>query len=29
MKKVVDRLKDLNKTVATMESCTGGFVAPV
>lgn len=27
MKKVVDRLKDLNKTVATMESCTGGFVA--
>ena len=27
MKKVVDRLRDLNKTVATMESCTGGFVA--
>ena len=27
MKEVVDKLKKLNKTVATMESCTGGFVA--
>ena len=27
MKKVVDKLIKLNKTVATMESCTGGFIA--
>lgn len=27
MKKVVDKLIKLNKTVSTMESCTGGFIA--
>lgn len=27
MKNVVEKLKLLNKTVATMESCTGGYVA--
>ena len=27
MKKVVEKLKSLNKTIATMESCTGGGVA--
>ena len=27
MKKVVEKLKNLNKTIATMESCTGGGVA--
>ena len=27
MKKVVDKLKELNKTISTMESCTGGGVA--
>ena len=27
MKEVVDKLIKLNKTVSTMESCTGGFIA--
>ena len=27
MKNIVEKLKLLNKTVATMESCTGGYVA--
>ena len=27
MKRIVDKLKSLNKTISTMESCTGGGVA--
>ena len=27
MKRIVDKLKSLNKTISTMESCTGGCVA--
>lgn len=27
MKKIVDKLIKLNKTISTMESCTGGYVA--
>ncbi|MBQ9072218.1 MAG: CinA family protein [Bacilli bacterium] len=27
MKRIVDKLKELNKTISTMESCTGGGVA--
>ena len=27
MKEVVELLKNKNKTIATMESCTGGFIA--
>lgn len=27
MRKIVDLLKNKNKTIATMESCTGGYVA--
>lgn len=29
MKRIVDKLKGLNKTISTMESCTGGGVANV
>ena len=29
MKRIVDKLRELNKTISTMESCTGGGVANV
>ena len=29
MKRIVDKLKKLNKTISTMESCTGGGVANI
>ena len=29
MKKIIEKLKKKNKTISTMESCTGGYLANI